>query len=94
MDENITAKNFSRQFSGIQHTILRWNDKELDDGLFVNVFPINYELCTMLCLLTYRMTSHRIPHFEMESQARVDDNAERGCHDFLGHNMLIGVVLA
>ena len=39
-------------------------------------------------VLTYRMTSHRIPHFEMESQARVDDNAGRGCHDFLGHNML------
>ena len=45
MDENITAENFSRRFSGIQHTILRWNDKELDDGLFVNVFPIDYELC-------------------------------------------------
>ena len=43
MDENITAKNISRRFSGIQHTILRWNEKELDDGLFVNVFPINYE---------------------------------------------------
>ena len=48
MDENITAKNFSRRFSGIQHTILRWNDKELDDGLFVNVFPINYELWVRL----------------------------------------------
>ena len=43
MDENITAKNISRRFSGIQHTILRWNEKELDDGLFVNVFPIDYE---------------------------------------------------
>ena len=45
MDEYITAKKFSRRFSGIQHTILRWNDKELDNGLFVNVFPINNELC-------------------------------------------------
>ena len=43
MDENITAKIFLRRFSGIQHTILGWNDKELDDDLFVYVFPINYE---------------------------------------------------
>ena len=35
MDENITAKNISRRFSGIQHTIMGWNDQELDDGLFV-----------------------------------------------------------
>ena len=57
MDENITAKNISRRFSGIQHTILRWNDKELDDGLFVNVFPINYELCVTsktVCRLVIR----------------------------------------
>ena len=45
MDENITAKNISRRFSGIQHTILGWNDKELDDDLFVFVFPIDYESC-------------------------------------------------
>ena len=45
MDENITAKNISRRFSGIQHTILRWNEKELDNGLFVNVFSIDYESC-------------------------------------------------
>ena len=45
MDENITAKNISRRFSGIQHTILGWNVKELDDGLFVYVNPIHYESC-------------------------------------------------
>ena len=43
MDENITAKIFLRRFSGIQHKILGRNDKELDDDLFVYVFPINYE---------------------------------------------------
>ena len=47
MDENITAKNISRRFSGIQHSILGWNDKKLDDDLFVYVFPINYESCTL-----------------------------------------------
>ena len=46
MDENITAKNFLRRFSGIQHTILGWYDKELDDDLFVYVFPIDYETCS------------------------------------------------
>ena len=45
MNENITAKNISRRFSGIQHTILGWNVKELDDGLFVYVNPIHYESC-------------------------------------------------
>ena len=45
MEENITAKNISRRFSGIQHTILGWNDKELDDDLFVYVYPIHYKSC-------------------------------------------------
>ena len=45
MDENITAKNISRRFSGIKHSILGWNDKKLDDDLFVYVFPIDYESC-------------------------------------------------
>ena len=44
-NENITAKNISRRFTGIQHTILGWNDKELDDDLFVYVYPIHYESC-------------------------------------------------
>ena len=48
MDENITAKIFLRRFSGIQHTILGWNDKELGDDLFVYVFPIDYESCSIL----------------------------------------------
>ena len=60
MDENITAKNISRQFSGIQHTILRWNEKELDDGLFVNVFPINYESCN--AYLSFYTTHTRAYH--------------------------------
>ena len=46
MDENTTAKNISWRFTGIQHTILGWNDKELDDGLFVYVYPIHYESWT------------------------------------------------
>ena len=42
-DENITVKNILRRFTGIQHAILGWNEKELDDGLFVYVYPIHYE---------------------------------------------------
>ena len=48
MDENSTAEFFSRRFTGIQNTILGWNDKELDDGLSVNVYPIHYESCVVI----------------------------------------------
>ena len=29
----------------MHHTIWGWNDKDLDDDLFVDVDPINYEAC-------------------------------------------------
>ena len=44
-DENITVENILRRFPGIQHSILGWNDKELEDGLFVYVHPIHYKSC-------------------------------------------------
>ena len=45
MDKKIRAKFFSRRFSGIQHTIWGRNGKKLEDDLFVDVDPINYEVC-------------------------------------------------
>ena len=45
IEEKITAEFFSRRFSGIQHTIWGRNDKKLEDDLFVDVDPINYEVC-------------------------------------------------
>ena len=44
MDEKIRAKFFSRRFSGIQDTIWGRNGKKLEDDLFVDVDPINYEV--------------------------------------------------
>ena len=29
----------------MHHTIWGWNDKDLDDDLFVDVDPMNYEVC-------------------------------------------------
>ena len=48
MDEKIRANLFSRWFSGIQHTIRGRNGKELEDDLFVDVDPMNYEVCGVL----------------------------------------------
>ena len=31
----------------MHHTIWGWNDKDLDDDLFVDVDPINYEACSL-----------------------------------------------
>ena len=45
MDEKIRAEFFSRRFSGIQHTIWGRNGKKLEDDLFVDVDPMNYEVC-------------------------------------------------
>ena len=42
-DEKVRAEFFLRRFSGMHHTIWGWNDKDLDDDLFVDVDPINYE---------------------------------------------------
>ena len=44
MDKKIRAEIFSRRFSGMQHTIWGGNDKELEDDLFVDVNPMNYEV--------------------------------------------------
>ena len=44
MDEKIRAKFFSRRFSGIQDTIWGRNGKKLEDDLFVDVDPMNYEV--------------------------------------------------
>ena len=44
MDENITAENISWRFSGIQHTIRGRDGKELEDDLFEDVDPMNYEV--------------------------------------------------
>ena len=45
MDKKIRAEFFSRRFSGMQHTIWGRNGKKLEDDLFVDVDPINYEVC-------------------------------------------------
>ena len=47
MDKKIRAEFFSRRFSGMQHTIWGRNGKKLEDDLFVDVDPINYEVCTV-----------------------------------------------
>ena len=44
-DKKITAEIISRRFSGMQHTIWGRNGKKLEDDLFVDVDPINYEPC-------------------------------------------------
>ena len=44
MDEKIRAEIFSRRFSGMELTIWGQNGKELEDDLFVDVKPINYEV--------------------------------------------------
>ena len=44
MDKKIRAEFFSRRFSGMQHTIWGRNGKKLEDDLFVDVDPINYEV--------------------------------------------------
>ena len=45
MDKKIRAEFFSRRFSGMHHTIWGRNGKELDDDLFRDVNPMNYEVC-------------------------------------------------
>ena len=47
MDKKIRAEIFSRRFSGMQHTIWGGNDKELEDDLFVDLNPMNYEVCVI-----------------------------------------------
>ena len=44
MDKKIRAEFFSRRFSGMQHTIWGRNGKKLEDDLFVDVDPMNYEV--------------------------------------------------
>ena len=35
----------------MHHTIWGWNDKDLDDDLFVDVDPINYEACPISAMV-------------------------------------------
>ena len=56
MDEKIRAKFFSRRFSGIQHTIWGRNGKKLEDDLFVDVDPMNYEVWVRYFIPHYTQT--------------------------------------
>ena len=56
MDEKIRAKFFSRRFSGIQHTIKGRNGKELEDDLFVDVDPMNYEVWITFIFVHFEMS--------------------------------------
>ena len=46
MEEKVRAEFLSCQFSGMQHSIWGRNCKKSEHDLYVDVDPMNYEMCT------------------------------------------------